>query len=210
LINVCYNHITNLFANHPEMKLVKCLGFILSFQIAIVIMASCNTHHSSNNDWRFYGGNPGGDRYSTLTQVNRNNVKELKLAWTYDTGENNDTTKRGKLVEVQPIVVNGIFYGVTTGSKLFAIDGATGKEIWKFDPFEGEQKRIYQLTRGVTYWENGKDKRIFYGVGSLLYAIDAVTGKPINSFGKAEQQVCIRDWVKVRLWGEISKSSQLT
>ncbi len=167
------------------MKLVKCLGFILSFQIAIVIMASCNTHHSSNNDWRFYGGNPGGDRYSTLTQVNRNNVKELKLAWTYDTGENNDTTKRGKLVEVQPIVVNGIFYGVTTGSKLFAIDGATGKEIWKFDPFEGEQKRIYQLTRGVTYWENGKDKRIFYGVGSLLYAIDAVTGKPINSFGKS-------------------------
>jgi quinoprotein glucose dehydrogenase len=66
--------------------------------------------------------------------------------------------------------------------KAFALDAATGKELWKFDPFKGSTPRFNQC-RGVTYWANGDDKRIFYAAGSNLYAVNALTGQPVTSFG---------------------------
>lgn len=151
----------------------------------IIIQSGClRKTEDTNRDWRFYGGNASGDRYSDLTQINQSNVKQLKVAWTYDTGENNDTTKRGKLLEIQPVVVNGVLFGTTSDMKLFAVDGSSGKELWKFDPFEkGETKRTFHPVRGITYWEDGDDKRILYGVGSFLYGINATTGEKVKKFG---------------------------
>lgn len=131
-----------------------------------------------NQDWAFYGGNQGGDRYSPLSQINLKNVKDLQLAWTYNTGENGE-------MQTQPIVVNGIFYGVTATMKLFALDPVTGKELWKFDPKTASAKRLQNhAIRGVNYWEEGDDKRIIYTAGTSIFAVNALTGQQIKSFGE--------------------------
>ncbi len=134
-------------------------------------------------DWPNYGGNPAGNRYSPLTQINVQTVSKLELAWTFDTGENKDPEK-GMDIQCQPIVIDGVLYGTTPRHKLFAVDAATGKSLWQFDPFSdpAKQPRFHPL-RGVTYWADGADKRILYSSGASLYAVNAVTGELIQSFG---------------------------
>lgn len=142
-------------------------------------------NENQNADWRTYGGDPGGTRYSDLEQINLQNVSKLELAWSYDTGENKDPNKRGMDIQCQPIVVNGIMYGTTPGLRLFAVDASSGNEIWTFNPFANPAvKPRFHPVRGVTYWESGEDKRILYSVGASLYAINAKTGDPIKTFGK--------------------------
>jgi quinoprotein glucose dehydrogenase len=136
-----------------------------------------NKNKKKDQDWRFYGGSEGGDRYSPLSQINLKNVKNLQLAWTYNTGENGE-------MQTQPIVVNGIFYGITSTMKLFALDPVTGKELWKFDPKTASTKRLQNhAIRGVNYWEEGDDKRIIYSAGTSIFAVNAITGQQIKSFG---------------------------
>lgn len=124
-------------------------------------------------DWPMYGGTPENDHYSSLRQVNRNNVKQLNLAWSFDTKEEGG-------LQTSPLVVDGVLYGLTPTQKVFALDAATGKLFWKFD----SGIRGTQPDRGLAYWTDGKDKRILAGVMNYLYALDAVTGTAIRSFGK--------------------------
>ncbi len=133
-------------------------------------------------DWPVYGGNNAGNRYSSLTQINKDNVKNLQPAWTYDTGENNTPGERGMDMQCQPIVIDGIMYGTTPRLKVFAIEAATGKELWKFDPFEGKRPRFHPM-RGVVYWSEGSDKRILFTAGASLFALNAETGKLVEGFG---------------------------
>ncbi|AKD54242.1 outer membrane protein assembly factor BamB family protein [Spirosoma radiotolerans] len=138
-----------------------------------------------NNDWPTYGGNAAGNRYSPLSQINTQTVKNLTLAWSYDTGDNKASGQRGMDIQCQPIVIKGVLYGTSPRLKLFAIDAATGKQHWQFDPFaDPEKKPRFHPVRGVMYWEDGQDKRILYTVGSFLYAVNATTGKLVESFGK--------------------------
>src|SRR5690606_8413552 len=114
------------------------------------------------------------NHYSPLTQINKDNVKNLKVAWTWSMPDSGQT-------QVNPIVVNGVLYGVTATVQAFALDAATGKQLWIF----GDKSRNGSNTsRGVTYWEDGDDKRILHAMGSYLYALDARTGKVIESFGE--------------------------
>jgi glucose dehydrogenase len=147
--------------------LVSCASANLSAQ-------ACDAHlptHSS--DWPVYGGQYEGDHYSSLSQINRDNVRQLKLAWTFDGGEEGG-------LETSPIVVGNILYAYTASQKVIALDAATGKLIWKFD----SGVRSSQPTRGLAYWTDGKQPRILAGVMNFLYALDALTGKPILSFGE--------------------------
>lgn len=123
--------------------------------------------------WPVYGGQAAGDHYSPLKQINRGNVAKLRVAWTFDTGE------RGGL-QTSPIIVGRVLYAYTPTQKVIALDAATGRLIWKFD----SGITSTQPTRGVTYWSDGKDARIFAGVMNYLYALDPATGKPIPSFGE--------------------------
>jgi quinoprotein glucose dehydrogenase len=121
-----------------------------------------------------YGGGPEGMRYSGLMQVNRQNVARLRVAWTYDSADGPGDT------QTQPIVVDGVMYGVTPKHKIIALDAATGALLWRFD--SGVAGR--GPNRGLMYWSRGEDRRVFAAVQSFVYALDVKTGRPIESFGK--------------------------
>lgn len=144
---------------------------------------SRTTSMETGNDYPVYGGNKAGDRYSPLDQINLNNISGLQIVWTYnaakDENAGDSNSGRGKEIQCQPIVVNGVLYGTTPKLNLFALDAKSGKEIWRFRP---STKQI-NVNRGVCYWENGNDQRILYTVGPNLYAINALNGKPVSDFG---------------------------
>jgi len=124
-------------------------------------------------DWPAYGGQLEADHYSSLAQINRANVHQLKVAWTFDTGE-----KGG--IQTNPLIVGGTLYAYTPSQKIVALDAATGKLKWKFD--SGINGR--QPARGLAYWTDGKEEHIFAGVMNFLYCLDASTGQPVSSFGE--------------------------
>jgi len=127
----------------------------------------------SASDWRVYNGGLDGDHYSELKQINRANVKDLKMAWSFDTGE-----KGG--IQDNPLVIGRTLYAYTPTQKVVALDAATGKLKWKFDSGVGGS----QPARGMTYWTDGKQGRVFAGIMNFLYCLDAETGKAVESFGE--------------------------
>ena len=145
----------------------------------IILAAGAATvcSYAADTNWPAYGGSPEGTRYSPLKQINKANVAQLKEAWRYDTADGAGAS------QTQPIMVDGVLYGITPKHKTVAIDAATGKRLWQFDSgMEGNSPN-----RGLVYWSDaqGKNRRIFAGVRSYLYALDATTGKPIPEFGNA-------------------------
>ena len=132
-------------------------------------------------DWPAYNGSVDGDHYSSLNQINRGNVAQLKVAWQFDTGE------KGNL-ETNPLIVGRVMYAVTPFGKVIALDAANGKLLWTFDStVDNHDKTIggaTQPSRGLTYWSDGTSGRIFAGVLNYLYALDPGTGKPVAGFGE--------------------------
>lgn len=151
----------------------------------LLLIGSCANPHRENADWPVYGGNKAGNRYSSLSQINLKNVQNLQVAWIYNSADAPVSRRhqQDREIQCQPIVVHGILYGTNATLKLFALEASTGKEIWKFDPFRDDDEPRYNHSRGVAYWEDGDDKRIFYAAGPTLYAVNASTGMPVTSFG---------------------------
>ncbi len=154
--------------------------------IAITLFSCKGPTSVPHSNWEITGGGQDKIRYSALGQIDTNNVQGLRIAWTYHS-ENNDSTKFG-VMETNPIVVGHVLYGVSPKLKAFAVDAATGKELWKFDPTDTTiNKRRWNnlnVNRGVSYWQDGNDKRIIFTAGPFAYSLDALTGKPIASFGQ--------------------------
>src|SRR2546422_292019 len=166
------------------MKISPTCASLLASLVAVVTveliahtanLAASQDHASvqEHQDWPAYGGAPENNHYSTLAQINRNNVKLLAVAWSFDTQEEGG-------LQTSPIVIDGVLYGITPTQKVFALDAATGKLLWKFD----SGIRGTQPDRGLAYWTDGKDKRILVGVMNFVYALDAATGTSIPAFGK--------------------------
>ncbi len=162
-------------------KQIKLFFYALAWFIL-----SCNDKKSYTT-WASVKGSPEGIQYSSLTEVDTANVTQLQPAWTYHTGDA-DTAHHSQ-IQCNPIIVDGILYGTSPKMKLFAVEAATGKEKWTFNPFDSlaADKRMFFVLnncRGVGYWSDGADdKRIFYTAGSWLYAINAATGKTVTTFG---------------------------
>lgn len=126
--------------------------------------------------WEVSGGTAANLHYSALDQINKSNVSKLSVAWTYDSGDaypNSD-------VQCNPIVVDGVMYVTTAKLRVVALDAATGKQIWRFD---SGNSRASHPNRGVTYWTDGSQSRIFVTIGHNLFSIDAKTGKADAGFG---------------------------
>ena len=136
---------------------------------------------SGSVDWPVYRGDPAGTQYSSLAFIHAANVHTLKPAWIYHTG---DASQRSTM-HVNPIVVDGVMYITTPSLKAVALDAATGRELWAFDPAPyNEGHAVIRLrNRGVTYWKGSAGERIFHFVKDRAYALDAKTGRLIASFG---------------------------
>jgi glucose dehydrogenase len=131
--------------------------------------------------WSVYNGGPEGLHYSTLDQINRDNVTQLKLAWRYDSG---DEFKDSEM-ECNPIIVGRTLYATTPQLRVLALNATTGQLLWSFRALERHEIKWKVRNRGVTYWGSGDEGRIFVAANEKLYALDAKTGKPIPSFGNA-------------------------
>ncbi len=137
-----------------------------------------------DRDWPAHGGDAGHRQHSPLKQITAANVARLQVAWTYRTG---DAREGRTQIQCNPIVVRGTLYATSPQLKLLALDAATGRARWIFDPFADNPEGAGStgVNRGVTYWDagDGAEARLLYSVGSRLFAIDAGTGRPIDGFG---------------------------
>lgn len=145
---------------------------------AIFILTAAEHSRTAYRQWPAYGGGPETIRYSALDQINKKNVKNLKVAWTFDFEDSFPNSQ----IQATPVMIGNTLYVVSPRSKVAALEADTGKLIWKFDPAP-EGSRGGSRTRGVTYWTDGKDARVFAVYQQWLYALDAKTGKPAPEFG---------------------------
>ena len=131
---------------------------------------------ATHKHWSEFGGAPDSAQYSSLTQINQSNVKQLKVAWKYSTGDD-------KRYAFNPVIANGTIYVLAHNNAVVALDAATGKQIWIHET--DAQTRLI-TNRGINYWESKdhSDRRLFLAVDNHLQAIDARTGKLVPSFGK--------------------------
>lgn len=125
-------------------------------------------------DWPVNGG-PGNIRYTTLSQIAPANVAKLKVAWTYDA---HDAFKDSEM-QSNPIIAGGVLYATTPKMRVVALDAATGREIWTFDPSNGANPTRHYRHRGVTIYKD----RLFFTFRNYLYALDRNTGRPLQTFG---------------------------
>jgi quinoprotein glucose dehydrogenase len=127
----------------------------------------------TRTDWSTYNGDVTGDHYSPLDQITIDNVQRMKEVWRFDAGSDGG-------VQTNPLVVGRALYGYGPTLQVFALDAATGKQLWQFN--SGINGR--QPSRGFTYWSDGKESRLFAYIMNFLYALDPATGKPIRAFGE--------------------------
>lgn len=150
--------------------------------LSALSLFSCKPGTNSQYDsWRVYNGSKEGLKYSSLTQIDTSNVQQLQVAWEYRSGDA-DTLTHSE-IQCNPIMIDSTLYGVSPRLKLLALNAATGKPRWIFDPqAEGDSIAIHVL-RSVSYWQEGEDRRLFFTAGPYLWSINAATGKPVESFG---------------------------
>jgi quinoprotein glucose dehydrogenase len=145
------------------------------------ILGSC-TYQSTQKktvDWSEYNGGPDRNHYSALNEISKKNLSRLEVAWTYHSG-GADTVNNRTQMQCNPVIIDGIMYGVSAGSQAFAVQADNGKELWKTIISD---ETFSMTSRGVTYFANEGKPIIFFGYGEWLYALDAKSGKPVSTFG---------------------------
>lgn len=164
--------------------------FLFSFLVLAVVAQT----QDASVDWPVYGGDAGGSKYSTLTQIDRANVKTLKPIWTFSTAESVAPLpgkSKEPAFEATPIVIGGVMYFSTPYGKVFALDAVSGSQKWSYDAsIELDAEYGDFASRGVTYWRDRKAgpnavcrERIFFAsIDARLIALDAVAGTPCPGF----------------------------
>ncbi len=151
---------------------MKLLALLLS-----VVAAS-----AADSNWSAYLGDKASTHYSTLRQITPRNVGKLEVAWSYRAG-GADPNNRSQ-IQCNPLVLDGVLYGTSPDLQAFALDAATGRELWRFNPASIKGITKAGVNRGLVFWADGKDRRILYANDRYLHALDAATGQRVTSFGK--------------------------
>jgi quinoprotein glucose dehydrogenase len=184
------------------MRINTCIRFLLiTCLLAAPIVAqngaknvgkSISKNGSKRGEWRYYGGDQSATKYSPLDQINKDNAGKLKIAWTWDSPDL-PLQKENRMLssfayETTPLMINGVLYASTSLSQVAAINAETGQTIWTFNPESykaGRPANLGFVHRGVTYWTDGKQERVYIGTAdAYLWAIDAKTGKAVAEFGE--------------------------
>lgn len=153
-------------------KKLSFKSFSVFIFFSILFIVGCNTKSSKHTTWTHYGGSPDQSKYFNTSQITKENVNQLKVAWVYPAEGN-------AFYQFSPIVVDTIMYVLGNNSSLVALNALTGKEIWIHEGLQGITRR------GINYWESAdkKDKRLVFTLNNSLQAINALTGKTITTFG---------------------------
>jgi quinoprotein glucose dehydrogenase len=170
----------NAVANEMKQRVFVIVATALVFGLGASKDSGIST--KDRREWSAYGGGTDNIHYSTLKQITPKNVSRLRLAWSFDSG---DAFTQSEM-ECNPIVVNGVLFATTPKLRIIALDAATGKLKWAFDPNQGHRVIGKMRNRGLTYWNGGSERRgrIFVAARQNLYALDANTGQPIPEFGE--------------------------
>jgi glucose dehydrogenase len=178
----------------------RCTAAVSILGVGAAIVASAASQApQSRAEWRYFGGDKGFTRYSALDQINRDNVKNLRIAWRRPAVNDKmmaafpDLTPNAYL-RATPIAIDGVLFTQDAHGLVIALDGETGRTIWEqpFGPTKDDA--VGASTRGVDYWRGGSggsDRRIFAIRGEYLNALDAATGQPVQTFG-AQGRVSLR------------------
>jgi quinoprotein glucose dehydrogenase len=159
---------------------------------AAIVASVASQAPQSRTEWRYFGGDKGFTRYSALDQINRENVKSLRIAWRRPAVnarlmEAVPDLRPNPYLRATPIMIDGVLYTQDAHGLVIALDGETGRTIWEqqiVTPTRDEA--VGASTRGVDYWRGGPgnaDTRIFAIRGEYLHALDAATGGPVQTFG---------------------------
>ena len=143
--------------------------------LATLLLGAATLHAAAGKNWPVYLGDKAASHYSELNQITAANVTQLEVAWTWHAGD-----ARGSSTQIQcnPLIIDGVLYATTPQLRLVALDAATGRELWRFEPAEANG-----VNRGLAFWTDGHERRILFGVSHWLNAVDARTGRIIESFG---------------------------
>lgn len=156
--------------------------FALCALIAGLLVQSPVDAQYAEQDWPIYHGDKTASHYSQLKQITKKNVKNLKLAWTYKSSRAPLT--QFSEMQCNPLVIDGVMYGVAADGFIFAVNAATGAEIWRFDAYTNIPGRRWPgRVRGLAHWSDGKEARLLVGMSNFLRVIDMKTGKAIENFG---------------------------
>jgi quinoprotein glucose dehydrogenase len=168
------------------------LGGAVVVAAATIAFATSPLAAQKVGEWTAYGHDALGSRFSPLTQITRENVAQLKPAWTYRTGDADVVTRKPVKFEATPLMVDGTLFLSTPFGRVIALDPETGKERWTFDAHADRQGGWGDFAnRGVSTWLNSRAakgsacrRRIYLGtIDARIIALDAVTGKPCAGFG---------------------------
>jgi quinoprotein glucose dehydrogenase len=150
--------------------------------VAAAVLMACR---GKNVDWPVYQGSDSKTHYTTLDQISPANVANLKVAWTYDTKD----AFPGSEMQSNPVVIDGVMYAISPKQRAFALDAATGKELWSFDPTGGKFSGPRIRYRGVVV----HDGRVYFNYRYRLFSVDAKTGKPAPGWGNDSGWVDLRE-----------------
>jgi quinoprotein glucose dehydrogenase len=162
-------------------SVVRRLGILLAVVLIIGLLNA-----AQDGDWQAYGRDAGGERFSPLDVIRRDNVGTLQVAWTYRTGDAyQPKDSRPTAFEATPLVIEGTLYLSTPLGRIIALDPVTGQDKWTFDAKVPRDKGYGDFaSRGVSAWQRGTERRIFVAtIDARLVALDARTGEPISGFG---------------------------
>jgi quinoprotein glucose dehydrogenase len=172
----------------------RTAGLLIAFIVGCTLSAAVGygQQKAPAGDWRYYGGDAGSNKYSTLDQITAENVGKAKVAWTWESPDIPLQTANRALgsfaYETTPLAVGGTLYSTSSLAQVTAIDGATGKQLWVFNPESykaGRPTNLGFVHRGLAYWTDGRQERLYMAAhDAYLYAIDAKTGKTISEFGE--------------------------
>ena len=180
------------------MKHYRTRSFLSWLLGSALVLSAVSTHAqrgATDGEWRSYGGDLGSTKYSPLDQIDATNFNDLRLAWLWKSADGSldlDALRQEvprltiRMFQATPLMVKGVLYISTALHQVAAIDAATGATLWVHNPetYLGGLPTHFYNSRGVAYWTDGEDARIFFGTNEgYLLALDARTGQPVDDFG---------------------------